>query len=82
MKTLWSLLASVLALSSMRPQMKASADRVGNPGPTEFCQDVIFTPGDKVDRKAFEHKQKIRAWFLAHGLWAEKPDKRPRIWVP
>jgi hypothetical protein len=29
---------------------------------------------DEVDRKCYEHKLKIRAWYLAHGLWAVKPD--------
>jgi hypothetical protein len=83
-RKLWSLIAGILALVSTRPQATASTDQVKNEpsaGPTEIRQNVTLTCGDVVDRKAFEHKQKIRAWFRAHGLWANEPDTRPRIWI-
>ncbi len=43
--------------------------------------DKVVSFGDYVMQKCWEHKQRIRAWFIAHGLWAEKPDTRPRIWI-
>ncbi len=43
--------------------------------------DEVISFGDYVMQKCWEHKQRIRAWFIAHGLWANKPDTRPRIWV-
>jgi hypothetical protein len=43
--------------------------------------DEVISFGDIVDLKSWELTQKIRAWFIAHGLWANPPDTRPRIWI-
>lgn len=40
--------------------------------------ESILAYGDEVDRKCFEHQQKIRAY---RGGWPP-PDKRPRVWLP
>lgn len=81
---LWSLLASILALFCLNGHLIAldldsPHERSGNE-PSEIRKEVVVTCGDEIDRKCFEHKQKIRAWYRARGWWAPEVDKRSRIW--
>ncbi len=85
MRRLWPILCSVLALLATRSDVKAaSVEPKPQPNP-ELNRETVIAYGDYADapeRKAFEHKQKIRAWYRAHGMWANEPDMRPRTWVP
>jgi hypothetical protein len=83
--TLRWMLASILALFCLNGHVIArDIESPAECGGTEPCQvrkEVVITCGDEIDRKCFEHKQKIRAWYRAHGWWAPEVDKRSRIWM-